>query len=123
MVSPFAGLPKDKIKYVETRNTDGGQVYVFESPVPVTAQSPAQNTSQPIPHKVVLWIDPATGMRRKTLVYAKDGSLMVEQTCSNYQLNVPIADSEFAFNPPPGVQVKDMTDATINNMKKQQTPN
>jgi outer membrane lipoprotein-sorting protein len=117
MVNPFVGLPQNKIRYVETKISDGGQVHVFESPVSATAQSSTSNASRPIPTKVVLWIDPATGMRQKDMVYAQDGSIMIEQTYSNYRLNIQIPDSEFQFSPPPGVQVKDMTETTINNMK------
>lgn len=120
MVNPFAGLPKNKIKFIEAKTVEGKSVYVFDSVISTAAQSQSQGAPQLTPQKVILWVDPATGMRQKHFVYAKDGSIMIEATYSNYRLNVQIAESEFQFNPPPGVQLKDMTDATISNMKKQQ---
>lgn len=119
ITKPFAGFPQSAIKYTGEKEVDGKKVYVFElNPSMPGQMSPGQTTSPIMPEKVVSEIDTETGLPYKTLMYSADGKLMMEQTYSNYKLNVPLPDSEFEFTPPKDAQVLDMTDSTINMMKQ-----
>lgn len=119
ITKPFEGFAKDSIKYIETKSADGMDVHVFEALPDKLGQSPqGKNMPQVLPNKIVLWINADNGLPQKVWMLNEDGSTMMEQTYSNFRLNVPIADSEFEFTPPEGAQVMDMTEATMNMMNQ-----
>ncbi len=119
ITKPFEGFAKDSIKYIKTEDLDGTETYVFEALPDKLSQSPqGQSTPQMLPKKIVMWISAETGLPQKVQMLNADGSTMMEQTYSNFRLNVPIKDSEFEFTPPEGAQVTDMTEATINMMNR-----
>ena len=121
ILKPFAGLATDKIKYIEKKNVDGKDVLVFEVSGLMPGQaSMGQSVPQMLPDKTVFWISADTGLPYKTLMHGKDGSLMMEQTFSNFKTDIQVDDSEFVFTPPEGVQVMDMTEGAINMMKQMQ---
>ena len=124
---PFAGFPQDDLKYIETKETDGGKVYVFEARPYYDAKSElAGQMSQDMPtpdmfgDRIVFWVNAETGLLSKMTVFAENGAVMLEQTHSNIRINVPIDDSEFEFTPPKDVQVMDMTEGAISMMNQMQ---
>lgn len=125
ITKPFKGFPEEKIKYLERKETDDGAVYVFEAVTGFEDEMPADMpadmpTSELLPEKLVFWISVDTGLPFKVVTLAKDGSVMTEQTYSNFRINIPIDDSEFEFTPPEGVQIMDMTEGAMNMMKQMQ---
>jgi len=115
------GFPKDMIKYIETKKVDGGEVYVFEvTPDFAGAAPPGRQPPPMLPDKMIFHLYTDTGLPLRMTTLAKDGSTMMEQTYSNYRINIEIDDSEFEFKPPEGVQVMDMTEGAINMMKEMQ---
>jgi outer membrane lipoprotein-sorting protein len=121
ITKPFKGFPKDKIKYIEKKTIDGIEVHVFEVVPDLPGQTPQ---AQPMPHmfpgKIVFSINVENGLPVTVTMLAKDGSTITEQSYSNFRINVPIDDSEFEFTPPEGVQVMDMTEGTMNMMRRMQ---
>jgi len=119
ITKPFEGFPKDKVKFIETKETEEGSVYVFEAKPDLKGN---MSSGQPIPpmfpEKIVFWIMTDTGLPSKVTMLAEDGSTLSEQTYSNFRLNVDIEDSEFEFTAPEGVQIMDMTEGAINFMKQ-----
>lgn len=119
ITKPFEGFAEDSIKYIETKNVDDMEVHVFEALPDKLGQSPqGQSVPQVLPKKMVLWLNADNGLPQKVWMLNEDGSTMMEQTYSNFRINVPIDDSEFDFTPPEGAQVMDMTEATINMMNR-----
>jgi len=121
ITKPFAGFPKENVKYIETKKVGGREVYVFEATPDFGGQMPpGQPTPQMFPEKIIFWLDADTGLPSKVTMVGKDGKTMMEQTYSNFRINIPIDDSEFEFTPPEGVQVMDMTEGALNMMKQMQ---
>jgi len=121
IAKPFEGLPMDSIKFIEKKTVDEIDVYVFESTIPnAFPSSPNQPMPPLLPQKMVLLLNVESGLPYKIRMFGKDDSLMMEQTYSNYRLNIPIDDSEFEFSPPEGVEVMDMTKGTLNMMRQMQ---
>ncbi len=120
--TPFEGVPKDSVRFVEEKNVDGTNVYVFEAFPKQFGQMPQgqPGTPQMVPHKMMVLINTETGLPHKLSMFTEDGVLMMEQQYSNFRINIPIDDSEFAFTPPEDAQVMDMTEATINMMQDMQ---
>lgn len=121
----FDKYSEDKVKYLESKSVDGTEAHIFEVSTVMPGQMPAgQGTPQMLPHKMHLWIAADTGLPLKILMFAEGGALAMEQTYSNFKIDVPIDDSKFAFTPPSGVQVMDLTTSTMNMMKQmqQETP-
>jgi outer membrane lipoprotein-sorting protein len=121
ITDPFKGLMKDAIKYVETKETDEGKVYIFETKPDFGGQTPpGAEGHQMLPEKVIVWISTETGLPTKTVMIGKNGASMMEQTYSDFQINPEISDSIFEFTPPEGVQVMDMTQGAMNMMQQMQ---
>ena len=119
ITTPFDGLPQDKIKYIERKATDDGAVYVFEAKPGFGALQPEDSPlPQMLPETMVIWIDVETGLPAKIIMKAKDDAPMMEQTYSNFRINIEIDESEFEFTPPEGVQVMDMTEGALNMMQQ-----
>jgi outer membrane lipoprotein-sorting protein len=119
ITKPFAQFPEGSVKYIEKKKTDNGPVYVFEAK-PDLGNLGSSNASAPqmFPDKMTFWIGADTGLPEKIIMLGKDGSVMMEQTYSNFRINVDIDDSEFEFKPPQGVQVMDMTEGAVNMMQQ-----
>ncbi len=58
------------------------------------------------------------GVVRKMIMFNEEGKEMMSQSYTNIQLNIEVADSQFEFTPPEGIQTVDMTEGTINMMKE-----
>ena len=121
ITNPFKGLSKDAIKYIETKETDEGKVYVFETKPDFGGQMPPGAANhQMLPSKIIISISTETGLPTKTIMIGKNGATMMEQTYSDFQINPTIDDSVFEFTPPEGVQVMDMTKGGMNMMQQMQ---
>lgn len=121
ITNPFKGVPEDKIKYVEEKDTSEGTVYVFEAyPDLAGKMPPGAPEHQMLPQKMITWISADTGLPVKIIMIGKNGATMMEQTYSDFQINPTIDDSVFEFTPPEGVQVMDMTDGAMNMMQQMQ---
>ena len=121
LTNPFKGLSKDAIKYIETKETDEGKVYVFETKPDFGGQMPPGAANhQMLPSKIIISISTETGLPTKTIMIGKNGATMMEQTYSDFQINPNIEDSVFEFTPPTGVQVMDMTKGGMNMMQQMQ---
>ncbi len=117
---PFAGFPQDGLQHIETRTTDGGEVYVFEARPQYDAKAElAGQMSQDMPtpdmfsDRIIFHVDAGTGLLKKMTVFDETGAVMLEQTHSNIRVNVAIDDSEFEFIPPGDVQIVDMTEGVL----------
>ena len=121
ITKPFSQFPEANIKYIEEKKTDMGPVYALEARPDMGNMMPP-NASGPnmLPDKMIFWINADTGLPQKIIMKGKDGATMMEQTYSNFRINVDIADSEFKFKPPEGVQVMDMTEGAVNMMQQMQ---
>ncbi|GAB4351410.1 MAG: hypothetical protein Kow0099_35450 [Candidatus Abyssubacteria bacterium] len=113
ITKPFEGFSEENIRFIDQKVQDGREYYLFEA-----MPSAGSQGVQMAPHKIGFWIHAATGLPHRVIMYAKDGSVVMEQQYSNFRLNVPIEESEFEFTPPDGVQVMDMTEATMNMMQQ-----
>ncbi|RJP15648.1 MAG: outer membrane lipoprotein carrier protein LolA [Candidatus Abyssobacteria bacterium SURF_5] len=113
-------FPKDAITFVGKKKADGKDVYVLRvAPEKFNMDMTAPQKNFPVqPKKIEFLVYADNGLPHKILMYGKDDALIMEQTYSNYQLNIDIPDSEFEFTPPEGAQVMDMTEATINMMRQ-----
>ncbi len=121
ITKPFSQFPEANIKYIEEKKTDMGPVYVLEAkPDMGNMMSPNASGPHMLPDKMIFWINADTGLPQKIIMKGKDGATMMEQTYSNFRINVDIADSEFKFKPPEGVQVMDMTEGAVNMMQQMQ---
>jgi outer membrane lipoprotein-sorting protein len=115
--SLLENFPKEAMSTPEKKTVDGNEVYVFQMSPEQGAPSTQQNVPMP-PHPMEIMIFADTGLPYKLSMRDKDGSLLMEQTYSNYQVNNPIPDSEFQFTPPEGVQIMDMSEASMNMMNR-----
>jgi outer membrane lipoprotein-sorting protein len=122
ITNPFEGLPKDKIKYLGQKTVDNKKVHIFEAAVSYPGQMPTAQSQQQkmLPKKINMLIIADSGLPYRIMAYGEDGSLMMQQTYSNFRLDIPIDDSEFEFSPPEGTQVMDMTQGAMNMMKQMQ---
>jgi len=117
--NPFQSLNRDSITYVRTEKITenigyGKDVYIFQG-IP---QATGTENMPSIPAKIEIGIIADNGMIRKTVKFNEEGKEGMSQSYSNVLLNVNIPDSEFEFTPPEGVQVIDMTENTLNMIKK-----
>jgi outer membrane lipoprotein-sorting protein len=121
IMNSLAAFSDDKIRFIEEKNTDEGKVYVLEADPDLAGKMPADSPlPQMLPDKMVFWISQDTGMPVKIIMMAEDGSVMTEQTYSDFRLNVDIDDSEFEFTPPEGTQVMDMTESALGFIEQMQ---
>jgi outer membrane lipoprotein-sorting protein len=110
---PFQGLRPDSIALVRTEDLEGKKAYVF-------AGVPGEPNLPKMPFdlaKVEVWIGADDGLVHRVTMLNTQGKEIMSRTYSNIQVNVEAADSLFEFTPPPGVQVMDMTEATLSMMK------
>lgn len=57
--------------------------------------------------RAVIWVDRETGFVLRAERYAADGGLASLQEVTSLEINTPIADEQWRFAPPPGVEVQD----------------
>ncbi len=105
-------FPKEAVTSHEKKLVDGNEVYELK----VSLDNPHGETNTGksfgmMPAKMDFLINADTGMPHKVTMYAKDDTPIMEMSYLNYQINVPIPDSEFEFTPPEGAQIMDMTKA------------
>jgi outer membrane lipoprotein-sorting protein len=74
---------------------------------------------------VRLFIGKEDGVLQKQEFMDKDGKTFYTEEVSNVKINPEFPPNQFIFNPPQGIEVKDMTEAVLNPLKNQsggQTP-
>ncbi len=111
---PFQSFQPESISHVRTEEIDGSKACVFQG-------LPGKSDRQKIPFapaRIELWIGADDGLVRKMVFINEEGKEMMSQSYTNIQLNVEVADSQFEFTPPEGVQVVDMTEGTVNMTKE-----
>jgi len=112
--NPFQFFQPESISHIRTEEIDGSKACVFHG-------LPGKSDVQKMPFapaKIELWIGADDGLVRKTVFFNEEGKEMMSQSYTNIRLNIEVADSQFDFTPPEGVQVADMTEGTINMMKE-----
>lgn len=114
MSQPFKGFQRDSIKFIREDTTNNGKVLIFQG-IPDKSGMKMMNIS---PAKIELWIGAGDGICRKMILFNDEGKEMMTQSYDNIRLNIEVNDSTFSFVPPEGIQVNDMTDATIDMLKK-----
>ena len=111
---PLAGTADGSAKELPDETIDGEACRVVEA-------KPAAVPEVPLPFKpatVKLWISKKSGMLVRQDLLASDGAAMVTQRFSNIETGLDIPDSEFAFKPPKGVTVMDLTDGAVSALKQ-----
>ncbi len=111
---PFQGLKRESIRYLGTEKLAGQEVYLFEA---TPSDTKGMEQTQFTPSRVKLWVGTDNGVLFKMAAYDRQGQEMLSQSFSAIELDVSVADSLFVFTPPEGIQVVDMTEATVNTLK------
>ena len=113
---PFQGLVKKSIRYVRSTSLNGAEVSVFQGDAKDTASKAGYGQFNPAWGEI--WVGMGDGLARKTVMYRDTGVEMMTMEATVEAVNPAIPDSVFAFTPPEGASVVDMTDMTMN-MKRQ----
>jgi len=98
------------------KKSGGKKFYVFQG-LPKIPE--AQKTAF-TPAKIEMWLAADDGLVRKIIMFSEEGKEMMSQEYTNVKINVRLADSQFKFTPPEGVQVMDMTEGSVNMMREMQ---
>jgi len=115
-------IPENALTLDKKEKVDGNEVYVFQvAPEEFQPDMVSPQKKFPMmPERIEMLIYADTGLPYEIRMYGKNNQLFMQQKYTNYKLNVSLPDSEFQFTPPEGAQVMDMTEATINMMKRMQ---
>jgi outer membrane lipoprotein-sorting protein len=111
---PFKGYQRDSIKFIREYNTNNEKVLIFQG-IPEKSGLKMMNLT---PAKIELWIGAGDGLCRRMILFNDEGKEMMTQSYENIKINVEVNDSTFSFVPPEGTQVNDITDASIDMLKK-----
>lgn len=115
LTKPLQMLDPATAKLLRTETLDGVQAYVFEGTPP---QGVARMQGPFMPARVQVWVGVADGLTRKVAMLDKEGKEAMTQTFSNLVINKDYPDAQFRFTPPPGAQVMDMTEGTLNMLRQ-----
>jgi outer membrane lipoprotein-sorting protein len=111
---PLQCLQRESISHVRTEEIEGSKVCVFQG-------LPGKSGFQKMPFnlaKMEMWVGADDGVMRKMIMFNDEGNEVMSQSYTNIQLNIEVADSQFEFTPPEGVQVLNMTEGTIAMIKE-----
>ena len=111
---PFKGFRQDSITFIREDKTNNEKVLVFQG-IPEKTGVKVMNFT---PAKLEMWIGAGDGLVRRLILFNDEGKEMMTQSYENIKVNIEVDDSTFAFVPPEGTQVNDMTEATINMFKQ-----
>ena len=111
---PFKGFQRDSITLIRENSTNNEKVLVFQG-IPEKTGVKMMNFT---PAKIEIWIGAGDGLVRRMILFNDEGKEMMTQSYENIKVNIEVDDSTFAFVPPEGTQVNDMTEATITMLKK-----
>jgi len=112
---PFQGFQRESLSY-RVKKVGGEKFYVFQG----LPKIPEMQKTTFAPAKMEIWLGADDGMVRKIIMFSEEGKEMMSQVYTNVNINVRIADSQFEFTPPEGVQVMDMTEGSVNMMREMQ---
>jgi len=108
---PFEGLDPAATIYVESVDLPGGKAHLFEGPL-LNADSLASRLGFQ-PAKARVWVDDRTGLLRRTEIVSREGDDGLIQEFTAVEVDPALEREIFFLNPPPGVEVVDLTDAMI----------
>lgn len=111
-------LDPETVQLLGEETFDGAGCYVFQGKLPKPASMAG---AEALPDSMKIWIGKGDGLARKTEAYLTDGKLAMSATLSNIKTGVPLSPAAFAFTPPAGVQVMDMTEMLRGQMQGQQS--
>lgn len=111
---PFKGFQRDSITFIREDNMNNEKVLIFQS-IPEKSGLKMMNIS---PAKIEMWIGAGDGLCRRKILFNDEGKEMMTESYKNIKVNIEVDDSIFSFVPPEGTQVNDMTEATIDMLKK-----
>ncbi len=106
---PFGATKTEDLTLVGREKLDDADVVVVEGPIP---QAPGVAPGM-LPAKVRAWFDAKDGMVRQSVFFAQDGSEMITQKVTDYEINPTFEEGTFEFQVPADAQVVDMTDSII----------
>ena len=112
----FQNLDAESIQYI--RNTVFGEdeVAVFQGKT--GGNLTQMGLGQMKPEWIEVWIGTDDGLLRKMVMYTESGEEMMVLEVTVAEINLAIPDTAFVFIPPEGAQVMDMTDGTLNMIRK-----
>lgn len=102
---PFIDVTPGTIRFVKAKTEGRHSLYVFEA-------EPAQALMADAPFapgKVQLEVSAADGLTRRLAMTDAQGQEVLVQQYTKVEANVPIAASQFAFTPPSGTEVVDIS--------------
>ena len=111
---PFKGFQRDSITFIREDNTNKEKVLIFQG-IPEKSGLKMMNLT---PAKIEMWIGAGDGLCRRMILFNDEGKEMMTQSYENIRVNIEVNDSTFSFVPPEGIKVNDITDATIDMLKK-----
>ncbi|HIJ72539.1 MAG TPA: outer membrane lipoprotein carrier protein LolA [Candidatus Hydrogenedentes bacterium] len=85
---------------------------IGETPTYVIEMTPKADSFDPARAKlgkIRSYIDKETGVQIRTTVFDKAGKEMINETLSEVKINPELDEGRFAYEPPEGAQVRDMT--------------
>ena len=112
---PFQGFQRETLSY-RIKKAGGKKFYVFQG----LPKIPETQKTTFTPTKMEMWLGADDGLVRKIIMFTEEGKEMMSQVYTNVKINVRLADSQFEFTPPEGVQVMDMTEGSVNMMREMQ---
>ncbi|MEW6756017.1 MAG: tetratricopeptide repeat protein, partial [Candidatus Latescibacterota bacterium] len=110
----FEGMARDSVAFVGTEALDGVEVYRLKGPGPGALQQQLGLSFA----SVEMWLGKADGLVRKRVMYGTGGEEVMSETRTGVEVNVALPDTLFSFTPPPGVQVMDLTENVINQVRR-----
>jgi outer membrane lipoprotein-sorting protein len=119
-MTALKGLPQEEVVSCKKTFVDGNEVYEVRvtQGQPEPANKASQNPYAKSSGRTDCLIDADSGMPYKIIMYGPDGTPFMEQTYTNYEINVPIPDEEFVFRAPEGVRVMDVTEDIMEHLKR-----
>jgi len=103
---PFIDVEPETIRLVETATAGDQRLYVFEADPTTSLVEGAPFT----PGKIRVEVGADDGLTRRLTMTNAQGREVLVQQYTNVQINVPVQAEQFAFTPPPEVQVVDVSE-------------
>jgi outer membrane lipoprotein-sorting protein len=108
---PFDGLDPAATIYVGSDDLPDGKAHLFEGPLLDAGSLATRLGFQPV--KARVWVDDRTGLLRRTEIVGDEGGDRLVQEFTAVEVDAALEPELFFLNPPPGVEVVDLTDALI----------
>lgn len=102
---PLKEVEEGSVKYLGKDSLEDKEYFLFEAKP--KSQTPGIEAAF---SKARFWIDPDTGLEKKTVFYDLEGKEVFQRNFSEVKINLEISDHEFIFLPEEGMEVIDSTD-------------